>query len=180
MSVVARRRARGTTFYVVTRHEGHSYWERSGTERRAAERLDARRKREVRNGTYVPPSASGALTVAGYAKRWLARRSNRTVRDDRQRLRDHVLNRQWFADLRLEHVSVRHVRRLVDELNQGDLAHKTLVNILDVNKVLPPYFGSTCGGPDYAERQDLDANCVINILDVNKVLPPTFGSVCAP
>jgi len=59
-----------------------------------------------------------------------------------------------------------------------DFDDNQVVNILDVIPVLPPYFGSGTGGPNYAQRRDLVPDGVINILDVTKVLPPVFGSSC--
>jgi len=59
-----------------------------------------------------------------------------------------------------------------------DFDDNQIVNILDVIPVLPPYFGSSSGGPNYAQRRDLNADGIINILDVTKVLPPVFGSTC--
>ncbi len=60
-----------------------------------------------------------------------------------------------------------------------DFDDNRVINILDVGKVLPPYFGSTSGSPNYYARRDLhDGNGVINILDVGDVLPPYFGTSC--
>jgi len=68
MSVVARKRQRSITYYVTTYSEGLQHWERAGTDRREAQRLDARRKREVKNGTFVPnASSSTRVTVGRYA-----------------------------------------------------------------------------------------------------------------
>jgi len=59
-----------------------------------------------------------------------------------------------------------------------DFDDNQIVNILDVIPVLPPYFGSASGDPDYSQRRDLVPDGFINILDVTKVLPPVFGSTC--
>jgi hypothetical protein len=55
-----------------------------------------------------------------------------------------------------------------------------VINVLDVNQVLPPHFGMTSSSPGWDPRYDLRPNGVINILDVNMTLPPYFGTVCAP
>jgi len=62
----------------------------------------------------------------------------------------------------------------------ADFDDNQVVNILDVIPVLPPYFGSSTGEPNYSPRRDLVPDGVINILDVTKVLPPAFGSSCVP
>ena len=61
-----------------------------------------------------------------------------------------------------------------------DFDMNTVVNITDVFNVLPPYFGSSTGDPDYTVRRDLVPDGVINITDVFLVLPPYFGSSCTP
>ena len=67
-----------------------------------------------------------------------------------------------------------------DDCWPSDFDMNTVVNISDVVKVLPPYFGSSTGQPSYSVRRDLAPDGVINIMDVVKVLPPYFGSVCTP
>jgi hypothetical protein len=59
-----------------------------------------------------------------------------------------------------------------------DFDDNQVVNILDVNEVLPPYFGLTSFSPGWDARYDLKVDGVINILDVNMTLPPFFGYVC--
>lgn len=61
-----------------------------------------------------------------------------------------------------------------------DFDDNQFVNITDVVQVIPPYFGSGEGDPDYSERRDLAPDGFINITDVVKVLPPVFGSSCTP
>ncbi len=71
---------------------------------------------------------------------------------------------------------------LIDEADDRwppDFDDNQVVNILDLGYLLPPYFGSTPGDPNYSVRRDLVPNGVINILDVGETLPPIFGHVCA-
>jgi len=60
----------------------------------------------------------------------------------------------------------------------ADIAIDRVINISDVSKVLPPFFGSSPPSVNYSKRIDFDASGVINITDVTKVLPPTFGTSC--
>jgi hypothetical protein len=66
-----------------------------------------------------------------------------------------------------------------DDKWPSDFDDNRIINITDLFQVLPPYFGSSTGDPNYSARQDLDPNGVINIADMFKVLPPTFGQTCA-
>ena len=60
----------------------------------------------------------------------------------------------------------------------ADFDMNAVINLTDLFNVLPPYFGSSTGDPDYSERRDLVPDGVINLSDVFKVLPPTFGQTC--
>lgn len=118
MAVVERKGPRGIVYWVHTYFRGRQYAERAGTNRRLAERLNDRRKAEVKAGTFVPELRSEGATVESYAALWVAQRQNRTANDDRQRLRDYVLNRPWLAKLRLRQVEQRHSVQLLTELQQ--------------------------------------------------------------
>ena len=128
MAVVARKRAEGTTFYVVVAWQGKRVWERAGTDRREADRLERRRKAEIAAGTYVPPSESRATTLRQWAASWLDARENRTAADDRARLERHVLTRPWLADMAIDQVRPKHLVRLARELGDttSDVTGKTL------------------------------------------------------
>jgi integrase len=135
MAVVARSRKTGIVFFVATHWKGATYFERSGTERREAERLDARRKREVKAGTYQPPTArSSNVTVRQHADRWLTTRNNRSADHD-EYLMGVALGPQWFADLTHNEVRPRHVIQLVREL-QASRAHKSTTNAISVLSVM--------------------------------------------
>lgn len=87
----ARKRAGGKVVYCATAmHKGAQYVELVGSDKRETARLEARIKREIREGTFEPRARrTGAVTAARYAEEWGAARTNRTANDDRQRLRDH-------------------------------------------------------------------------------------------
>ena len=69
MSVVPRKLdTGGISYWVVFSWQGKRVWERSGPDRRAADRLDERRQREVKAGTYVPPRSRTATTFGQFAK----------------------------------------------------------------------------------------------------------------
>jgi integrase len=75
-------------------------------------------KKEIASGVYLG-KPTGAKTVAGYADTWLAARTTRAVRDDRDRYRIHVAGRaRWFVDMRLEDLRVIHTIRLAKELSE--------------------------------------------------------------
>ncbi len=61
-----------------------------------------------------------------------------------------------------------------------DFDDNQVINISDVFRVLPPYFGRTSAHPEWDPRRDLVPDGVINISDVFRVLPPYFGTSCTP
>lgn len=138
MAVVERKGKRGAIFWVATWWREHIYWERIGTNRREAERADAARKREVKAGTFQPRIKGERATVGTYAAAWLERRANRTAKDDRQRLEDHVLSREWFASIPLGDVTRGDTKRLIEEL-QAEIPiqrQKTVKNIWGVTRTM--------------------------------------------
>lgn len=139
MAVVARQRKSGVVYYVNYLADGKERWEKCGTDRREAERLERRRRTEIANGTYVPRGATGAVTVKSFADGWMKKLNNRNVESDRRNLEQHVLSVSWFASLRMEDVRPRHVIQLVEELKakvskttSKPLATKTVSNIFGV------------------------------------------------
>jgi hypothetical protein len=54
-----------------------------------------------------------------------------------------------------------------------DFHDNRTVNILDLDKVLPPYFGSTSAHPNCSARKDLIPNGIINILDMARYCHPS-------
>lgn len=89
--------------------------EPGGSDKRAALAVLAQRKREVRDGTWLPAElGSSGLLVETYAERWIADRRKAgvaTVRDEEQRLRDYVLPVVGRRPLR--EVSRTEVKRLM-------------------------------------------------------------------
>lgn len=118
MAVIGKKRAGGITYYAVFSWQGKRVWERSGSDRREAARLEARRRREVATGTYQPSPMSGATTVGQFAREWLDGRTNRTADKDRGRLEDYVLPKRWFAELPIVDVRPRHIIELIAELKK--------------------------------------------------------------
>lgn len=115
-------------FWVVTR--GHA--ERSGLERRAAERLDARRKKEVRNGTFAP-SSDASIKIGKYLSDWLDGRKGRSVRVERSYLENHVLTREWFCGIRMDDAAPKHIQKLIEQIrDEAKISHKTTQNIFTV------------------------------------------------
>lgn len=125
MAVVARVRAGGKVVYwVCTSSRGQKYWERSGTDKREAERLDGRRKREVGAGTFAPGAAGSGAKLRTYAEGWLAERTAKNADTERALMRDYVLCRSWFAGLALREVRPRHLVQLASELDGAPKAHR--------------------------------------------------------
>lgn len=128
MAVVAKKRKSSTTFYVATSFAKRLHWERSGTDRREAERLDARRKREVKDGTFSPVEVVRQATVADYATHWGTARKNASAGDDRRNLARFAALPE-FGSLHLDDVRPRHIIGALERLKLlGTLKLKTLQN----------------------------------------------------
>jgi integrase len=135
MGVFARTRKSGTVYYVSFIHDGKLVQERAGTDKRAAQALERQRKREVRDGTYSRNQPCARPTLAQYTERWLARRRNRTVDDDKARLELHVL--PALGKIELDEIRPRHVRELVESLcAANEIAPKTIRNVYGVLRTL--------------------------------------------
>ncbi len=135
MGVFARKRSNGkTTYYVGFMVGKKPVQERSGTDRRAAERLYRQRLREVKAGAYSPQHRSGSVSVGQYATTWGENRKNKTASDDRQRLRDYFTGP--FGSIRLNQFGTREAKAVVDYLaskvREGALAARTARNIKGV------------------------------------------------
>jgi integrase len=141
MAVVPRKIKGAIVYRVAVRYKDKQYWEPAGNDRREAERLDARRAREVAQGTYVPPKArSGGITISGYAERFFAARTNRNAESEQSQVELHALSLEWFAGLRMEDARPHHFLRIVKELRAktkvvgGEerrvLGEKSIANIL--------------------------------------------------
>lgn len=139
MAVVPRKRVGGKVVYGVLTSwpGGEPYWELVGGNKEEAKRLNARRRAEVKAGTFRPGELTGVSTVAAYAALWLAKRSNRAVELDRVAMAGHVLSRVWFAKLPMAEVRPKNILRLIEELKaEGKLAPKTITNVLALVRVM--------------------------------------------
>lgn len=92
--------------------------------------IDGERARRARMG-------NGPLTVRVFASRWLDKRKTKTVRDDRTRIEKHALPQigdMLLVEVRPWHIRdlVLHLRDLVDEDGQPQLASKTIREIASV------------------------------------------------
>lgn len=116
----------GIVYYVDTR--GH--WERVGGDKREAQRLNERRKKEVKAGTFAP-TVSGAITIGRYLETWLDGKTNRSAGQDRTHIEHHVLPREWFAKMKMEDVRPPHFQQLIKEIKAGPptLKPKYIANI---------------------------------------------------
>lgn len=112
MAVVGRPTKKGVIYWVVTRGHG----ERVGANRQAADRLNERRKKEVKAGTFRPVVTGGA-TVRSFLTKWLDARENRSAELERTMLRVHVLEGcKWLCDMRMEDVRPVHAKQFIQEL----------------------------------------------------------------
>ena len=126
MAVVGKQRKSGITYYVATSFAKRVYWERSGTDKREAERLDARRRREVDAGTFQPSEVVRVSMVAEYVKQWGEARGNISAEDDRRNLARFMAIPE-FSTLPLDDVRPRHIIGALTKL-KGTVALKTLQN----------------------------------------------------
>lgn len=131
MAVVGKKRKNKTTYYVVTFFNERQYYERSGTDKSEAERLDTRRKREVKEGRFAPEEVAPAKafgTVSAYAENWGARRTNITAAHDRRNV-GRFLRYPEFAGLAPDSVRPRHVIATLNKMKaSGEHSRKTLQN----------------------------------------------------
>ena len=124
----------GVTYYVTFTHNRRTIWERAGSNKRAAESLEAERKREVKAGTYSLNSPRGSrLTVAGWFTFYFSVRDVRSVQHEIGLMENHLLSRPWLAGMLMADVDARVMMRLVDELRAtGKLVAKSISTIMGV------------------------------------------------
>jgi integrase len=133
MAVVARKRRNGVVYFVATRWKGVIYWERSGTEKREADRLSERRKREVKAGTFQPPALrSSHLPVSRHLTEWAKARTTRSARSGLEGYYvGYFTKAEWFSSMPLEDVRPRHVIQLTKDL-QAERAAKTVTSTISL------------------------------------------------
>jgi integrase len=128
---------RGRTWWLrYSDPNGEDVRETSGTtDRRAAERLERDRKREVAAGTWRPRTVGTETrpTVASFAPAWVASlraRNVGTVEDYAQRMRDHVV--PVLGARPLDTIQPRDVAAFVHSLvASGQHAPRTIIHIFD-------------------------------------------------
>ena len=146
MAVVARKRKGGLVYYAANRWQGRLVWERSGHDEREADRLDARIKKQIEAGTYVPRRTDRSRVDSVMAS-FFAGRNVRSQEYEEGLWRYHVVGRcPWFAATRMDDVRPDDVARLVRELAQPfedpktgktrKLAPKTVANAFGVLKAM--------------------------------------------
>jgi integrase len=124
MAIVARK-VRNKTIYWIAFYTNErnpkgkrvQVWERVGAERREAQQLDRKRKKEVDDGTYARPIAP-TMRFGEWLRHWSANRKNRNAKSDRSLVERFLLTRAWLCELRVDEVRVQHTHRLIDELKQ--------------------------------------------------------------
>lgn len=129
MAVVARPTHSGTVYWVVTSTASGQAWERSGTDKRKAERLDAKRKRQVRGGTFRRDKFTAQTSFGHWAEQWAAVRPGRNAKREARAFAKHVLGRRWLTILTLAELEQPHVERLVTELKASGISTKTAANM---------------------------------------------------
>lgn len=167
MAIVERPTKKGIVYWVVTRGHG----ERVGFNRRAAERLDAQRKKEVKAGTYRP-AVTAAATVGSYLQTWLDGRTNRSAELERTMLRIHVIEGcEWLASMRLEDVRPPHAKKFIQEL-KAKISAKT-------GKPLKPKYVANVNG---AMKAAFNAAILDELLDrdVWRLPPGTISKKTEP
>jgi integrase len=136
MAIAKRVGPRGTVYWIDFGWQGRRVWERAGSDKRAAERLLTQRRREVTEGTYLPPGESRATTFGQWVGDWLDKRRNRNADNETSMVRRHVMSREWLTGKSLVELRVGDMTRLVAELRGAvspktgkPLSSKTVANI---------------------------------------------------
>lgn len=142
MGVIARKRKKGIVYSVSFMVNGKQVFERSGTDKREAERLYRRRKKEVADGTYVPKPKRGSakrFLVPQIADEFIDLRRKRvppvrTVEDDAGRLTNHIV--PFWADRSVLSITDDDVREFLSTMRKklnpktGEpLSENTIVNV---------------------------------------------------
>lgn len=137
MAIVPRELKSGkVTYYATFTYNGGTVWERSGRSRRECEELEARRKREVANGTYSPELPRGSRTTVETWFTWFFKtRRTRSLENEIGLIENHVLSRPWIANTRLADVEPRTCLKLVDEIKgDGRIGSKSVALVYGVWK----------------------------------------------
>lgn len=139
MAVVPRKRKKSTTYYVATfvPATGKTHWEKVGTDKREAARVDARRKKEVEDGAFGVQRKS-SMPLGDFLRAWRKERRTRNAEDDEKVIDNYLLTpaREWLMRVPLDELDPPHGIRLVKELlatvseeTSKPLSHKYVSNI---------------------------------------------------
>ncbi len=138
---------RGEVYWIHYRVAGERFFESAETaDKRGAQSLLARRRRELREGTWTrPKEASGAtLTVARWAEEWIARRHDANVHtagDEETRLRMWVIPRlgdKPIADVKRSDVRdvIAEMQRTMSPTTGRPYAARTVLHVYGVMRLL--------------------------------------------
>jgi integrase len=137
VAVVARKRKHSTVYYVATTWSGGQDWERIGTDKREAERIDALYLKQVKAGTFRPKQVTEAAAVKVYAAAWFQKRTNRNKASDKVLFGTHVLGLTDFANMAMRDVRPRHILDVIDRLRAaGALSEKSITLALGLVRVM--------------------------------------------
>ncbi len=137
MSITRRSGPRGTVYWIDFFWQGKRVWERSGADKRAADRLLATRRREVKEGTYLPEGERRATTFGQWLAEWIDKRSTRNSDSETAAVRRYVCPMVWLmakplADGLDADAALRmwtELRASVSETTGKTIGRKTAANI---------------------------------------------------
>jgi integrase len=103
-----------------------------------ATRVQARRRREVKDGTWRPMDRGGKLTVAAYAEKWIAKQHARklsTARDIETRMRLHVL--PIVGERAIEDLRPRDIVAFLEKIQaESALAPRSIHHVYDALRLM--------------------------------------------
>lgn len=145
MSVVPRKDSKGrTTYWAVYRFNKRQIWERVGRDKREAQRIEEKRRNEIKAGKFRP-TATARSSVKGYVDSWCASRTTRN-KDREEALLDRYVSTKEIGDLQMRHVDTGAVMDWLAELkttiseNTGErISSKHVANIYGVLRTMFRY-----------------------------------------
>ena len=132
MALIEKKRVHQTTYYVVLSWKGQRYEENAGTDKRKAESLHRKRKREIKNGTYQPPKRRQHQKFGPFAKAVARGWRNRSADNERDLLDNHVFceRRSWLLEMALPEIHPRDMLHFVEQIRaEGRLAEKSISTV---------------------------------------------------
>ena len=124
----------GRFYLVYYLPNGKQKWEKSGTNKKEAERLLVSRVNQINRGEYVELKE---IDFAGFAERWFRKYTDGAVKLStlatyRSVVKNHLT--PHFADVRLTGVSLEYVQGYVTEKREAGYAPKTIRNHIVILK----------------------------------------------